>query len=251
MHFFGIKRTFKFTIKINGVKKTLEEEEVDNMLATLYKDTSNANSSDKQKVLFFAAGDIKNNDGKQIKAWDSQTIKSKLDVIKSYNCPSNRIYEKQYLTNTIQILSNIYEEKLKEEAGQESNMDTIIEDGKEKIEEIILVTAIVDPGETRLPTNFTDVFDDIDKYIPGDSSDGVDKLTDKASIILTVITNIAMVVAVLMLAIIGLKYMLGSVEEKAEYKKDMIPYLVGAALVFSITVIVKVLQQFGQSINNI
>ena len=47
----------------------------------------------------------------------------------------------------------------------------------------------------------------------------------------------------------GIKYMLGSVEEKADYKKDMIPYLIGAVLLFAITVIVKVLQQIGQSIN--
>ena len=39
--------------------------------------------------------------------------------------------------------------------------------------------------------------------------------------------------------------------DKSEYKKDMIPYLVGACLLFGITVIVKVLQQIGQSINNI
>jgi len=98
---------------------------------------------------------------------------------------------------------------------------------------------------------FKDVLDDVSNYIPTDSNEGVDKLTKKASIILTIITNIGMIIAVLMSAIIGIKYMLGSIEEKAEYKKDMIPYLVGAALLFSICTIVKVLQQFGQSINNI
>ena len=37
-------------------------------------------------------------------------------------------------------------------------------------------------------------------------------------------------------------------EEKAEYKKDMIPYIVGAVLLFGITAIVKVVQQIGESI---
>ena len=60
-----------------------------------------------------------------------------------------------------------------------------------------------------------------------------------------------MVFAILMLAILGIKYMLGSIEEKAEYKKDLIPYFIGAGLLFGITTIVKILQIFGERINNI
>ena len=33
--------------------------------------------------------------------------------------------------------------------------------------------------------------------------------------------------------VIGIKYMMGSAEEKAEYKKTMIPYLVGAIILFA------------------
>lgn len=40
-------------------------------------------------------------------------------------------------------------------------------------------------------------------------------------------------IAVIVIMLIGIKYMLGSVEEKAEYKKSAIPYLVGAMLVFA------------------
>lgn len=98
--------------------------------------------------------------------------------------------------------------------------------------------------------NFSDVLDNIDNYKPIDEDpDG--EVEEKVSIILTVITNIGMILAVLMLAIIGVKYMLGSLEERSEYKKDMVPYLIGAFLLFGITTIVKVLQQLGQSINNI
>ena len=32
--------------------------------------------------------------------------------------------------------------------------------------------------------------------------------------------------------ILGIKYMLGSVEEKASYKKSMMPYLIGSVLIF-------------------
>ena len=36
-----------------------------------------------------------------------------------------------------------------------------------------------------------------------------------------------------MLLIIGIKYILGSVEEKAEYKQTMWPYVLGAVLIFA------------------
>ena len=38
--------------------------------------------------------------------------------------------------------------------------------------------------------------------------------------------------SIIFLICLGIKYMLGSIEEKAEYKKTMLPYLVGAIFVF-------------------
>ena len=103
----------------------------------------------------------------------------------------------------------------------------------------------------REETEFVDVLDNIGNYIPTDSDEGVQELEEKAGIILGIVTSIGMVVSVIMPAILGIKYMLGSIEEKAEYKKDMVPYLVGAFLLFGICTIVKILQGVGQSINNI
>ena len=40
-------------------------------------------------------------------------------------------------------------------------------------------------------------------------------------------------IAIIMIVVLGIKYMVGSVEEKAEYKKTMIPYLVGAICIFA------------------
>ena len=58
------------------------------------------------------------------------------------------------------------------------------------------------------------------------------KLKEKAGVILGFINLIGIAISVIVLALIGIKYMLGSLEEKAEYKKTMIPYLVGAVLIF-------------------
>lgn len=46
---------------------------------------------------------------------------------------------------------------------------------------------------------------------------------------------IGSIVSVLALVLIGIKYMTGSVEQKAEYKSTMINYVIGAVLVFAIT----------------
>lgn len=56
-------------------------------------------------------------------------------------------------------------------------------------------------------------------------------LTDFGGRILGIIQTIGVVLAVVILAILGIKYMMGSAEEKADYKKSFIPYIVGAAVV--------------------
>ncbi len=53
--------------------------------------------------------------------------------------------------------------------------------------------------------------------------------------IVSFIRGIGTIVSVAALAIMGIKYMVGSVEEKAEYKKEMVPYLVGAAMLFGLS----------------
>ena len=69
----------------------------------------------------------------------------------------------------------------------------------------------------------------------------------KVNGIVDVIENIGIVVSVIALVIIGIKYMLGSVEEKANYKKTMIPYLIGALLVFSISLIPQIIYKFMEN----
>lgn len=45
------------------------------------------------------------------------------------------------------------------------------------------------------------------------------------------------IAGVLIITIFGIKYMMGSLEEKAEYKKSMMPYLIGALLIFAASTI--------------
>jgi len=68
----------------------------------------------------------------------------------------------------------------------------------------------------------------------------VDGMSKIGGTIIDLITNAAMILAVVIIAVLGVKYMMGSAEEKAEYKRSMVPYLVGAVLVFGATTIAKI-----------
>ncbi len=49
------------------------------------------------------------------------------------------------------------------------------------------------------------------------------------------------IAGVLIIAIFGIKYMMGSLEEKAEYKKTMVPFVVGAVVLFAAPQIAKLI----------
>ena len=62
-----------------------------------------------------------------------------------------------------------------------------------------------------------------------------DEVVDVAVIIIAVIRYIGVAVSIIVLLIIGIKYMTGTVQEKAEYKKTMIPYLIGVFIFFTLS----------------
>ena len=69
-----------------------------------------------------------------------------------------------------------------------------------------------------------------------------------AGVILNAITVTGVVVAVITVMFLGIKYMVGSVEEKAEYKKTMMPILVGMILLFCTSTIVSIIWNVTTSI---
>lgn len=80
---------------------------------------------------------------------------------------------------------------------------------------------------------------ELDKYKPNVlTTDDAQLVTDKVGIVLGAIRNISVVVSVIALMIIGLKYIFGSVEEKANYKATLVPYVIGFALAIAGTTLV-------------
>ncbi len=73
---------------------------------------------------------------------------------------------------------------------------------------------------------------------------GTDTIEKMGNQIITILTIIGVIASVIVLIVLGIKYMMGSAEEKAEYKKTMMPYIIGAGLVFAASSIAGMLYSF-------
>lgn len=72
-------------------------------------------------------------------------------------------------------------------------------------------------------------------------------VTMKIGNILGVVQVIGSLLSVICLIILGVKYMLGSVEEKASYKKTLVPYVIGAIMTLGISNLLNIIYQIAQS----
>lgn len=79
----------------------------------------------------------------------------------------------------------------------------------------------------------------------GYQSEDIAKVNGIAVRVLKAVRNIAIIAAVLIISILGVKYMIGSVEEKAGYKKAFMPLIIGAILVVAAAQIATMLFSLG------
>lgn len=88
----------------------------------------------------------------------------------------------------------------------------------------------------------TDPIANPDDYKPGSiANSDATAVTDKIKPIINTISVVGIIVAVITLIVIGIKYMLGSVDEKAEYKKTMSFYIAGVIFLTSISAILQLI----------
>lgn len=83
------------------------------------------------------------------------------------------------------------------------------------------------------------------KNQPGDKIK-TDDITNFSASLINVISIVGSAAAIITLIVLGIKYMMGSAEEKAEYKKTLLPYIIGAAMVFGASVLTGVIYNFMQ-----
>jgi len=96
---------------------------------------------------------------------------------------------------------------------------------------VVLLTLILSASILEVQAVGLDKLGDSSSYIQ-ESGDNR-KAIDIGNVVVGVIRTVGEAIAVVMLSIIGLRYVMGSVEEKAEYKQTMWPYILGAVLIFA------------------
>lgn len=88
---------------------------------------------------------------------------------------------------------------------------------------------------------------DPSKFEPSTGT-ATDQVQNFGQNILGIVSMGASILAVIILIVLGVKYMMGSAEEKAEYKKTLLPYVIGALFVFGAGAICTVIfNMAGQS----
>ena len=110
-----------------------------------------------------------------------------------------------------------------------------------KYKKIILILLLIILTTITLNNSIvvaTELTIDTEFYEPGDIARGdADRVVNIAGKILGAVRNCGIIISVIVIAIIGLKYMFCSLEEKANYKENMIPYVVGCFILMMATTI--------------
>ena len=113
---------------------------------------------------------------------------------------------------------------------------------------IILVIILFGKSEVRAD-GISDVISGGDDFIQAGSSEGVKvdeaKLKDTSSAIYNILLIIGIAVAVIISSILGIRFMIGSAEEKANVKDELVPFIVGCIVVFGAFAIWKLFVTLG------
>ena len=90
---------------------------------------------------------------------------------------------------------------------------------------------------------------DPSKYNPSSGTQGEipKEFTNIVNAIITVIQTIGIILSVIVIALLGIKYMTGSVEERADYKKTLIPFLIGTVLLTTVSTVVRIIYNLTTS----
>lgn len=104
----------------------------------------------------------------------------------------------------------------------------------------IIMLIIITLSSFMATISYADLINPND-YNPNNSNDEVpEKFTNMVGIIATTIQTIGVVLSIIVIGLLGIKYMTGSIEERADYKKSMIPFLIGTVLIVAVGTIIRI-----------
>lgn len=111
---------------------------------------------------------------------------------------------------------------------------------------LLLITFVIIPTISFA----SDPIENPNSFKPGSPDDSdITPITNKVKPVINAISILGVIISVITLTILGIKYMMGSVEEKAEYKTSMMPYLIGCVLLFSGSAIIGIIYNIVQNTN--
>lgn len=87
----------------------------------------------------------------------------------------------------------------------------------------------------------------LDTEITPQASNAANNVTKVAGQVLNIIQIVGVAVATIMLTILGIRYVSLSPNEKAEYKKGLTIYVIGAVLLFGASILIGVIKNFVSS----
>ncbi len=114
---------------------------------------------------------------------------------------------------------------------------------KKKIISIALIFLIF----TICTSNIVIGISNPDSYDPRGKGGSSGEFLNRVSGVLGTIRVIAIIVSVGVLMVIGIKYLFGSIEQKADLKKTMMPYLIGSFMVIAIISILEIIETAAEN----
>ena len=69
----------------------------------------------------------------------------------------------------------------------------------------------------------------------------ISEIDNKSQNIVKVVSTVGAISSVVILIVLGIKYLFGSVEEKAAYKKTLLQYVIGATVLFAASTIASII----------
>ena len=101
---------------------------------------------------------------------------------------------------------------------------------------IILILTLTTTVFASTKSTISDVFQDADDFVSGGGSsvETVDesKIQGLSGIVSGVLIGVGIIVAFAMMAMLGINFMINSVEKKAEVKEALTPYFIGLIVTF-------------------
>jgi len=117
---------------------------------------------------------------------------------------------------------------------------------------IFLLLLVALPLKQAYATSPSDIFKDADeKFLKAGSIEGTineEPLENTSQFLFKVLLIIGIVVMVMVGTVIGIKFIVSSVDEKAKIKETLVPYIVGCAVILGAFTIWKIAVDIGQSI---